>query len=83
VEKADNPDSARQQLPGAWTLELDSLLHKHPAEAGSVGALAAEILRGLPQAEQGGVQVQFVNAARDGGRANSGLNGRGLASPAS
>jgi hypothetical protein len=57
VGRAHNPDRARQNLVGLWTLELERLLEQHPSTAGDLRALMVQAQAALPLAQQSWVQT--------------------------
>ncbi|WP_079122818.1 hypothetical protein [Streptomyces abyssalis] len=64
VQRADDPDQARQLLLGQWQRDFARLLDDHPDAAAELSDLVEQIRRELPQGRDQWVQT---NIARDQG----------------
>lgn len=62
VERADDPDHARQMLAGQWQLEFAQLLADHPDAETELRRLVEQIQSELPASQQEWVQT---NIGRD------------------
>ncbi|MER7775802.1 hypothetical protein ABTZ21_12415 [Streptomyces sp. NPDC096191] len=65
VERADDPDLARQALVPLWQMELNRLLEEHPGSEAELQELIAHVRDDLPAPQQRWVQN---NIARDNSR---------------
>ncbi|MGP8297763.1 hypothetical protein ACTPOK_07375 [Streptomyces inhibens] len=65
VAQAEDRERVRQSLIALWSLELESLLDRHPEAVDELRTLIGEIEAGRPAGQQTWVQT---NVARDNGR---------------
>ncbi|MEU9478296.1 hypothetical protein [Streptomyces sp. NPDC048191] len=72
VERADDPDGARQLIVGQWQLELVQLLTEHPDAEPELRRLVEEVQSELPR---GGKNWVMTNIARDHGTAYGVMGG--------
>ncbi|WP_413798302.1 hypothetical protein [Streptomyces iranensis] len=72
IERAGDPDQARQLIVGQWQLELVQLLTEHPDAESELRRLVEEIQSELPR---GGRNWVMTNIARDHGTVYGAMGG--------